>query len=106
MKKVIAVCVLAVSLSSCYSVKSVSTNGATLANETETLPNKVEKKHWYAVWGLAPLGDKNKTTQIIQDNGFNKVRIESKMTFTDVLISLVTSWVTIVPMTITVEGEK
>jgi len=65
---------------------------------------KVEKRVWYALWGLIPITD-NSTADLIQKYNLKNVRAESKMTILDFIISAFTSYITIVALTVEVEGE-
>lgn len=51
-----------------------------------------EKRVWYALWGLVPISD-NTTDDIIPPNA--NVRVETRYTALDVIISIFTSLVTI-----------
>jgi hypothetical protein len=92
-------------LSGCYSVKMVAPPGKniTLAPETEQLPYKTQKRNWYILFGLIPLND-NTTRQVIDQNNLYKVRVESKHTFLDYVISAFTGFVTVTTNTTIIEG--
>lgn len=66
---------------------------ADLASSTEEGTKIAQKRFWYALWGLVPLGD-NSTDQLIPEN-VKKVRVETKYTVPDFLINLFTWLVTI-----------
>ncbi|MEO0203216.1 MAG: hypothetical protein ABIL37_05815 [candidate division WOR-3 bacterium] len=59
-------------------------------SEVEYGKFKTSKRVWYALYGLVPLTD-NSTADIIQKYNLKNVKAESKMT--------------IVPMTIEIEGD-
>jgi hypothetical protein len=56
-----------------------------------------EKRYWYVLWGLVPLGD-NSTDNYIPTTA-NKVRVETKQTVLDFVFNLFTGIVTIVSRT-------
>lgn len=93
-------------LSSCYSVKVVAPfdQKVELASKTELLPFKDQQKNWYVLWGLVPISH-NSPDRLIKENGLTKVRIETKMSFLDILISAIGSYVSIVTNTTVVEGD-
>jgi hypothetical protein len=64
-----------------------------LAPSTETGTKIAEKRYWYALWGLVPLGD-NSTDSLIPDT-VKKVRVETKYTLVDALINMFTFIVTV-----------
>ena len=96
-----------VMMSSCYSVKIIAPydQKTELASKTEQLPFKEEQKNWYILWGLVPLSH-NSPDRIIKENGLTKVRVETKMTFLDILISAIGSYVSIVANTTVIEGDS
>ena len=106
MKKVIPFLALVVFMSSCYSTKIIApaNSNVRLATEFEPLPAKIQTKNWYILFGLVPL-NKNKTDKVIAEANFKKVRVETKISFVDYLISIVTGFVTITPSTVIVEGD-
>ena len=98
--------VLTTMLTSCYSVKmSALSPGVQLAQKGESLPIKEKKKNWYILWGLIPLSNET-TGKVIEENKFDKVRIETKMTFGDFVISAFTGWLSVVSTTTIVEGVQ
>ena len=66
---------------------------AELAPSTDEGTKIAQKRYWYALWGLIPLGD-NSTDQLIPGN-VKKVRVETKYTVPDFLNNIYTWWVTI-----------
>jgi hypothetical protein len=70
-----------------------------VGGKAELAPSSVEgtkiaqKRFWYALWGLVPLGD-NSTDRLIPENA-KKVRVETKYTVPDFLINMFTGLVTI-----------
>jgi hypothetical protein len=90
----------------CYSVKIQAGGGSdrpALASQGEVLPYKDNKKNWYILWGLVPVGN-HSTAGRIQEAGLKTVRVETKMKFGDVLISLILAPLTIGCNTTTIEG--
>ena len=105
MKKIIAT-ILIFSFIGCYAVRYVAPVGKDVKAIDEMTPAKVkvQKKVWYALWGLIPITD-NSTADLIQKYNLKNARATSKITILDFLISLVTSNLSIVTLTIEVEGE-
>ncbi len=92
-KLVCVVLLLAVSLSvtGCFTIRVGGK--AELASSTEEGTKIAQKRCWYALWGLAPLGD-NSTDSLIPAT-VKKVRVETKYTVSDFLINIFTVLVTI-----------
>lgn len=86
-------------LTSCYSTKIVAPTNrkVALATEMEPMDKRVIKKNWYVLWGAVPISD-NKTDYIIEQEQFNKVRVETKHMFSDYLLSALLN--VIIPTTI------
>lgn len=105
MKKIISI-ILLISFIGCYSVKyaTLPNTDVKVLSETEYGKVKVEKKVWYALWGLIPITD-NSTADIIQKYNLKRVKAESKIKFLDFVINYFTSFATIVCLTLEVEGE-
>jgi hypothetical protein len=59
----------------------------------------IEKKQWFILWGLVPLNDVN-THEMA--GGASDYTIKTEHSVVDVVISIVTSYVTIYPRTVTV----
>jgi hypothetical protein len=59
-----------------------------LAPSTEKGTKIAEKRFWYALWGLVPLGD-NSTDSLIPETA-QKIRVETKYTLVDALINMFT----------------
>jgi len=64
-----------------------------LASSTETGMKIAEKRVWYALWGMIPLGD-NSTDALIPETA-KKIRFETRETPLDALINLFTIIVSI-----------
>ena len=77
---------------------------AELAASTEEGTKIAQKRFWYALWGLVPLGD-NSTDQLIPES-VKKVRVETKYTVPDFLINIFTGLVTIETFTAEVYEVK
>ena len=75
-------CLFCVSFIGCATIKVGGT--AQLAPSSSTGEKIATKRCWYALWGLMPLGD-NTTDSIVPNN--SKVRVETKMTIVDFLLS-------------------
>jgi len=109
MKKLITlICIiLLLFLTSCYTVRVLSDadRPITLASQTESLPFKTQYRVWYALWGLVPIND-NTINKVLRETKVNKVRVTTKMTVVDWLISAVLSYFTIATWTVEVEGAE
>ncbi|MEN3013813.1 MAG: hypothetical protein ABDH23_04265 [Endomicrobiia bacterium] len=107
----IILCIVALLFTtSCYTVKILSDTDRpiTLASRTENLPYKETYRVWYALWGLVPISD-NTTNKILQQTKIKKVRITTKMTLVDWLISSALNLfipTTIATWTVEVEGAE
>lgn len=85
-------------LTSCFSTKIVAPTNrkVALATEMEPMDKRVIKKNWYILWGAVPISN-NKTDYIIEQEQFNKVRVETTHLFSDYLLSALLN---IIPTTI------
>jgi len=94
-------------LTSCYTVRVLSDvdRPITLASQTEALPFKTKYRVWYALWGLVPIND-NTINKILRETKVNKVRVTTKMTFVDWLITGLLSYFTIATWTVEIEGAE
>ncbi len=84
--------VLALSSASCYTLNHTVGKGAQGSTE-------VAKRQWWALWGLVPLGEIDS-----QDlaGGAKDYGVRTEWTVIDVLLNLLTAWVTIYSQTVTV----
>lgn len=112
MKKLITLlCIMSLLfLTSCYTVRVLSDvdREIVLASKTESLPYKETYRVWYALWGLVPIND-NTTNKILKETKVKRVRITTKMSIVDYLISLVLNSLiptSIVTWTIEIEGAE
>lgn len=107
MKNSILLACLAVLLSSCYSVHIVGpyNQDVALVDKLTPLPMKEQKRNWYALWGLVPIS-KAETDEIIRDNGFKRVRVETKINIVDYALFLVLGPLSVVTSTTVVEGDR
>ena len=103
-KIVSLVLLLAVSMSvaGCFTIK-VGGKGE-LAPSTEEGTKIAQKRCWYALWGLLPMGD-NSTDPLIPGT-VKKVRVETKYTVSDFLINIFTGFVTIETFTVEIYEVK
>jgi Bor protein len=62
--------------------------------------DEVEKRQWYALWGLVPLGEVDSHAMA---KGATDYTVTSEHTIIDILLNLITTWVTINSQTVTVE---
>jgi hypothetical protein len=93
-KKVVNLIVLLaviVSVVGCYTIRIGGK--AELAPSTEEGTKIAQKRCWYALWGLVPIGD-NSTDSLIPGTA-KKVRVETKYKVSDFLINIFTGIVTI-----------
>lgn len=88
---ILVVCML--SLVGCFT--NVHTIGTGAQSNTST-----SKKQWYILFGLVPLGSVN-THQMAA--GATDYEVKTQHTFVDVIIGIVTGFVTIYPKTVTVK---
>jgi len=112
MKKLITlICIISLLfLTSCYTVRVLSDTDRpiTLASQTESLPFKTRYRVWYALWGLVPIND-NTINKVLRETKVNKVRVTTKMTIVDWLISTVLNIfipTTIATWTVEIEGAE
>lgn len=93
-KKIVSLVLLVavtICVAGCYTIKIGGK--AELAPSTEEGTKIAEKRCWYALWGLVPIGD-NSTDSVIPGT-VKKVRMETKYTVLDFLINMFTGVVTI-----------
>lgn len=95
MKKLmfILVCVISISLTSCYTTSHTVGAGSKTGVE-------VSKKQWYAIWGLVPI---NHVDSKDLAGGATDYSITTQHKFLDLLISAIGSYVTIEVQTVTVK---
>lgn len=105
MKKLITILIL-LNFIACYAVRYVAPpqKEVKLMSETDVGKVKLTKRVWYAVWGLVPITD-NSTEDLISKYNLKNVKAKTYFSFLDYLISVFTSYFTIVTLTIEVEGE-
>ena len=104
-KKLVSLIVLlavTMSVAGCFTIRIGGK--AELAPSTEEGTKIAHKRCWYALWGLAPIGD-NSTDPIIPATA-KKVRVETKFTFPDFLINIFTGIVTIETYTVEIYEVK
>ena len=95
MKKVVSlagIVALALALSGCFTLTHEVGKGAQGSSETE-------KRQWYALWGLVPLGE---TDSKEMANGATDYTVKSEQNIVDIILNLFTGIVTINSMTVTV----
>jgi len=95
----IAVCM---GVAGCFTIK-IGGKGE-LALSTEEGTKIAQKRCWYALWGLVPIGD-NSTDSLIPGT-VKKVRVETKYTIVDALINIFTFIVTIETFTVEIYEVK
>jgi hypothetical protein len=103
-KLVSLILLLAVTMSivGCYTIRIGGK--AELAPSTEEGTKIAQKRCWYAVWGLVPIGD-NSTDSLIPAT-VKKVRVETKYTIMDALINIFTFIASIETFTVEIYEVK
>ena len=91
--------VFSILMLSCFLLTSCYTNTHVVGSGGGS-GEKVEKKHWYFLGGLVPL---NSVDSKAMAGGKADYTVTTSMTFVDVLISVVTNFVAITPMTVKVQ---
>lgn len=93
---------LTMSVAGCFTIRIGGK--AELAPSTEVGTKIAEKKCWYALWGLVPIGD-NSTDSLIPGT-VKKVRVETKFTVLNFLINMFTGIATIETVTVEIYEIK
>jgi len=109
MRRMIAVVLLASFFGAgCYTMKYQAPAGGNISVLSEQQPAafKKEVKVWYALWGLVPMSDNNSAAGVIAQEGLKDVRVKTQIKFVDGVIGVFTGIVSIVPATMTIEGNK
>ncbi|MCG3121445.1 MAG: hypothetical protein ALAOOOJD_04537 [bacterium] len=109
MRKILAIVLIAsFSLSTgCFTMKYAAPpqSNVTAAAEGTATSFKKSVKVWYALWGAVPISE-NSTAKLIADNNLKEVRVTTQFKFVDYVIGIFTGLVSIVPATMTVEGNQ
>ena len=93
---------VAMSVAGCFTIRVGGK--AELAPSTEEGTKIADKRCWYALWGLVPIGD-NSTDSLIPET-VKKARVETKYAFSDALINIFTIWVSIETFTVEIYEVK
>ena len=104
-KKLIALFILfifVVGLAGCFTIKIGGK--AQLASSDEAGTLVAQKRCWYALYGLIPLGD-NSTDPVMPPTA-NQVRVETKITVLDALINMFTLMVSIETLSVEIYEVK
>lgn len=104
-KKIVSLVLLVavtMSVAGCFTIKIGGK--AELAASTEEGTKIAEKRCWYALWGLVPIGD-NSADPLIPGT-VKKVRVETKFTVLNFLINIFTGIVTIETITVEIYEVK
>jgi len=108
MRKLMAlVLILSLSLcTGCYTMKYTAPPASSVSTLSDGQATTVKKsvKVWYALWGLVPISD-NTSGKIIAANNLKSARVTTQIQFVDFVIGIFTGLVSIVPATMTVEGN-
>jgi hypothetical protein len=91
-----------ISIAGCFTIRVGGK--AELASSTEEGTRIAQKRCWYALWGLLPIGD-NSTDSLIPET-VKKVRVETKYTVSDFLINIFTILVSIETFTVEIYEVK
>jgi hypothetical protein len=99
MKKVLCLmlCVgfLSIPLSGCFTLNHTVGNGG---SGQEVASNR----EWYILWGLIPLNKVDGEKMALENNLTNNYTVTSQMSFVDVLLNIVTGWVSVYGQTVKV----
>ncbi|MCL2183247.1 MAG: hypothetical protein FWB85_07235 [Chitinispirillia bacterium] len=105
MSALVIACVL---VTGCYSVKMTAPpdSDVKLMAPASQASFKKSQKNWYAVYGMVPiLNAEDGVQRTIRDNGLKEVRVETKQTILDWIISGFLSFATISTTTTIIEGN-
>lgn len=109
MRKIVAVMLIASFsfFTGCFTMKYAAPpqSNVTAVAESTATSFKKSVKVWYALWGAVPISE-NSSAKLIADNNLKEVRVTTQFKFVDYLIGIFTSIVSIVPVTMTVEGNQ
>lgn len=107
MRRLVVLAMLVMMCSGCYTMKHAAPPGGTVSTISVDQPATVKRsvKVWYALWGAVPISN-NSSERIISENNLKEARVVSRIKFEDYLISIFTGLVSIVPATMTVEGNQ
>lgn len=89
---IMLIAVLSLSMVGCYMFEHQVGKGAQTGM-------KVEKKQWFILWGLVPI---NQVDSQAMAKGASDYTVKTEMSPVDVVVSIVTSWITVYPQTVTV----
>ncbi len=91
----------------CFTMKYAAPPQSTVTTVSESTTTSFKKsvKVWYALWGAVPITD-NSTEKLIADNNLKEVRVTTQIKFVDYIIGIFTGIASIVPATMTVEGNQ
>jgi hypothetical protein len=107
MKRLLVFLLLTCFCSGCFTMKYAAPpkSQVVMISQGKQATFKKSVKVWYALWGAAPISE-NSSARIIAENDLKQVRVTTKITFVDYLIGAFTGFVSIVPATMTVEGNQ
>jgi hypothetical protein len=104
-RKLVSLILLAavtMSVAGCFTIRVGGK--AELASSTEEGTKIADKRCWYALWGLVPIGD-NSTDSLIPET-VKRIRVETKYTVSDFLINIFTFILTIETFTVEIYEVK
>lgn len=90
--KVATIAIMCAALSGCYTFNHQVGSGAQTGVQKK-------QKQWFILWGLLPL---TKVDSKALAGGAENYDIQTQQAIDDIVISIITSWVTIYPQTVTV----
>ncbi|MDR0306927.1 MAG: hypothetical protein LBI42_08850 [Chitinispirillales bacterium] len=93
-------------ITGCYSVKMNANpnNEVRLISANDNASFKHTQRQWFALWGLVPLTEDG-VQKSISNNGLTEVRVSTKYTVIDWLISGVLGSITVGTRTVVLEGN-
>ena len=97
----LTVCLLSLG---CFSIKYSLPSETQSLKENQKAEGKRKFKVWYFAYGLVPLND-NYVARMVEETNLQAVRVKTKMGLDDIFISLFSSWFTVIPTTVEVEGN-
>ncbi|MCI0693052.1 Bor family protein [candidate division KSB1 bacterium] len=107
MRRIFAAALLVCFCAGCYTMKYAAPAGVSVTTISEEQPATFKKqvKVWYALWGLVPITD-NTSSKVIAENNLKNARVKTEIKFVDGVISIFTGIASIVPATMTIEGNQ
>ena len=107
MRRIFATALLVCFCTGCYTMKYTAPPDANVTTISQEQPTtfKKQQKVWYVLWGLVPISD-NTSSKVIAENKLKNARVKTEIKFVDGVISIFTGIISIVPATMTIEGNQ